>query len=81
MLELVAAEVLVNTNAVASMIRQGGAHKLASAIQAGSRAGMQSLDAVLLELVRRGVITGDEAHEHAVDRAAFEAYAANDTAA
>jgi len=78
---LVAAEVLVNTNAVASMIRQGGAHKLMSAIQGGSRAGMQSLDSVLLDLLRRGVITGDEAYEHAVDRGAFEAYAANDNAA
>jgi len=78
---LVAAEVLVNTNAVASMIRQGGAHKLLSAIQAGTRAGMQSLDAVLMDLVRRGVITGDEAYEHAVDRGAFESYAVQDPAA
>jgi len=78
---LVAAEVLVNTPATSSMIRQGNAHKLMSAIQAGSRAGMQSLDAVLLDLVRREIITGDEAHDHAVERASFEAYVAQEPAA
>jgi twitching motility protein PilT len=78
---LVAAEVLVNTHAVSSMIRQGNAHKLMSAIQAGSRAGMQSLDAVLLDLVRREIITGDEAYDHAVERASFEHYVAQDPAA
>jgi twitching motility protein PilT len=78
---LVAAEVLVNTHATSSMIRQGNAHKLMSAIQAGSRAGMQSLDAVLLDLVRREIITGDEAYDHAVERASFETYVAQDPAA
>ena len=78
---IVAAEVLVNTHAVSAMIRQGNAHKLMSAIQAGTRAGMQSLDAVLLDLVRRGLITGDEAYEHAVERASFEPYVTQDPAA
>ena len=77
---IVAAEVLVNTHAVSAMIRQGNAHKLMSAIQAGTRAGMQSLDAVLLDLVRRGLITGDEAYEHAVERSSFETYATQDSA-
>ena len=78
---LVAAEVLVNTAAVSSMIRQGNTHKLISAIQSGQRAGMQSLDGVLLDLVRREIITGDEAYEHAVERAAFEPYIAQEPAA
>ncbi len=77
----VAAEVLVNTSAVSSMIRQGNTHKLMSAIQAGQRAGMQSLDGVLLDLLRREIITGDEAYEHAVERATFEPYLAQDPAA
>ena len=78
---LVAAEVLVSTSAVSAMIRQGNTHKLISAIQAGQRAGMQSLDAVLMDLVRRELITGDEAYEHAVERAAFEPYITQDPAA
>jgi len=77
----VAAEVLVNTNAVSSMIRQGNTHKLMSAIQAGQRAGMQSLDNVLMDLVRKEIITGDEAYEHAVERATFEQYVTHDNAA
>jgi hypothetical protein len=42
---------------------------------------MQSLDAVLLDLVRREIITGDEAYDHAVERASFETYVAQDPAA
>ncbi|MEO5989550.1 MAG: PilT/PilU family type 4a pilus ATPase [Candidatus Eisenbacteria bacterium] len=71
---LVAAEVLVNTHAVSSMIRQGNSSKLASAIQSGSRLGMQGLDTVLLELVRMEQITGEEAHVHAIDRGQFERF-------
>jgi twitching motility protein PilT len=78
---VVAADVLVNTSAVSSMIRQGNTHKLMNAIQAGQRAGMQSLDAVLMDLVRRDVIAGDEAYEHAVERSAFEHYVTNDNSA
>ena len=77
----VAAEVLVNTSAVSSMIRQGNTHKLMNAIQAGQRAGMQSLDAVLMDLVRREIITGDEAYDNAVERSAFEPYVSQDPAA
>jgi len=78
---LVAAEVLVNTSAVSSMIRQGNTHKLINAIQAGTRAGMQSLDGVLMDLVRREIITGDEAYDHAVERSQFEQYSTQDAAA
>ncbi len=78
---LIAAEVLVNTHAVSAMIRQGNTHKLMSAIQAGQRSGMQSLDAVLQDLLRRGVITGEEAYAHAVERASFESCVAQDPAA
>ncbi|HEV2104612.1 MAG TPA: type IV pilus twitching motility protein PilT [Candidatus Eisenbacteria bacterium] len=78
---IVAAEVMVNTHAVSSMIRQGNMHKLGSAIQAGQRVGMQSLDAVLTDYVRRELITGEEAYEHAVDRTVFERFVTTDLAA
>jgi twitching motility protein PilT len=73
---LAAAEVMVSTTAVSSMIRQGNTHKLHSVLQAGARLGMQSLDAVLQDLVRREVISGEEAFEHAIDRTQFERYVA-----
>ncbi len=69
---LVATEVLVNTTAVSAMIRQGNTHKLMNAIQTGQKAGMQSLDAVLQDMMKRGVISPEEAYDHAVDRASFE---------
>lgn len=78
---LVAAEVLVSTHAVSSMIRQGNSNKLNSAILSGSRIGMQSLDAVLHEMVRNEQITGEEAHEHAIDRGQFERFLPHSEAA
>jgi len=78
---LAAAEVMVNTHAVSAMIRSGNTHKVHSAIQAGARSGMQALDSVLQDLVRREVISGEEAYEVAVDRALFERYVTGDLAA
>ena len=74
-------EVLINTQAAASMIRKGRTHQLASVIQAGSRQGMCSLDARLQELVRTEVITGEEAYEHAIDKGPFERYLLEDALA
>jgi twitching motility protein PilT len=69
-----AAEVLINTFAVASMIRTGNSHKIDSAIQSGAQAGMQSLDSSLKELLRKDLISGDEAYAYAADKSAFERY-------
>jgi twitching motility protein PilT len=65
-------EILINTQAVSSMIRTGNSHKVESAIQVGSQIGMQSLDAKLKELVQNGTISGEEAHRHAIDKSKFE---------
>jgi twitching motility protein PilT len=78
---VLAAEVLLNTHAAASMIRSGQSHKLLSVIQAGGKLGMQSLDSVLKDLVRKEVITAEEAYEHAIDRAQFEGQLARREAA
>ena len=69
------AEVLINTHAVAAMIRNGNCHKLESVLQAGSGAGMRSLDRTLKELLRTGVISGEAARAHAQDKAQFDRYA------
>ena len=78
---LVAAEVMISTHAIASMIRSGNSHKLPNAIQAGGRTGMQSLDAVLTDMVKREQISGEEAYEHAIDRTLFERFLIQDNAA
>ncbi|HET9887165.1 MAG TPA: type IV pili twitching motility protein PilT, partial [bacterium] len=69
---VVAAEVLINNNAAASMIRGGKAHQLGTVIQSGTKMGMQSLDAQLREMIRTGTITREEAYRHAIEKSQFE---------
>jgi len=54
---VVACEVLVPTPAVRNLIREGKTHQIYSVMQTGSQHGMQSMDAALVDLVRRGLIT------------------------
>ena len=77
---VVAADILVNTHAASTMIRAGNSHKLESVMQTGGSTGMQSLDAVLKDLVRKKVIAVDEAIAQAVDPSQFD-YLARDSAA
>src|SRR3954469_10551509 len=52
-----ATEVLVPTPAVRNLIREGKSHQLYSALQTGGQHGMQTMDASLSDLVRRGKIS------------------------
>jgi twitching motility protein PilT len=56
-----AAEVLVGTEGVRAMIREGKTHQLRNAIVTGRGAGMQTLETHLTELVMRGEVSLDEA--------------------
>ena len=60
---VVACEVLVPTPGVRNLIREGKNHQIYSAIQTGGKFGMQTMDAALVELMRRGVITEAEAEK------------------
>ena len=62
---LAALEILVNTPAVANLIRQGKLDQLETAMQSGGALGMQTMDSALMALVDRGEITGDEAYQQA----------------
>jgi twitching motility protein PilT len=63
----VAIEVMVATPAVRNLIREGKVHQIYSAMQAGARYGMRSMDQSLAELVRAGRITYEVAIERAVN--------------
>ncbi len=66
----VATEVLVATPAIRNLIREGKTHQIYSAMQAGARQGMHTMDQHLAELVKNGTIsyeTGLDKCHHAED--------------
>ena len=56
-----AQEVLVNTPAVANLIRSEKVHQIRSVMQTGKAQGMQTMEMSLRELLQRGLITVEEA--------------------
>ena len=54
---IVACELLVPTPAVRNLIREGKTHLIYSTMQTGTAHGMQTMDAALADLVRRGLIS------------------------
>jgi len=52
-----ACEVLISTPAVRNLIREGKTHQLYTVMQTGGQQGMQTMNAALASLVRRGDIT------------------------
>jgi twitching motility protein PilT len=60
---VVACEVLIPTPGVRNLIREGKNHQIYSAMQTGGKFGMQTMDAALVDLVRRGRITPEEAEK------------------
>ncbi len=62
-----ACEVLVTTPAIRSLIREGKVHQIYSAMQAGGRFGMQTMDMHLAQLVKAGTITQQMAFERCHD--------------
>ena len=61
----VACEIMMANTAIRSLIRDGKVHQIHNAMASGKRQGMQSMDDSLADLVRRGVVT----HEQALRRA------------
>jgi twitching motility protein PilT len=60
---VVACEVLMPTPGVRNLIREGKNHQIYSAMQTGGKFGMQTMDAALVDLVRRGRISRTEAEK------------------
>ncbi|HSG97350.1 MAG TPA: type IV pilus twitching motility protein PilT [Woeseiaceae bacterium] len=67
-----ALEIMINTPAVANLIRQGKLDQLETAIQAGGGIGMKSMDAALMDLVEKGWVSGSEAYLQANNKHKFE---------
>ena len=67
-----ALEIMINTPAVANLIRQGKLDQLETAIQSGGRIGMKTMDNALMELVDKGWVSGKEAYQQANNKHMFE---------
>ena len=68
----VACELLIPTPAVRNLIREGKTHQIYSTMQTGTAFGMQTMDAALADLVRRGIITRELAKNRSSTPAEFE---------
>lgn len=67
-----ALEILVNTSAVANLIRQGKLDQLETAMQSGGAVGMQTMDSALMDLVERRFVSGKEAYQQANNKVKFQ---------
>jgi twitching motility protein PilT len=67
-------EILVNTPAVANLIRQGKLEQLESVMQSGGAFGMRTMDGALQELLDSRAISGEEAYMQAFDKSKFEKF-------
>ena len=68
-----ALEILVNTPAVANLIRQGKLDQLETTMQSGGSFGMRTMDSAIQSLLDSKQISGKEAFKKAINKAKFEA--------
>ena len=68
-----ALEVLIANGAISNLIREGKTFQIASMMQVGRGQGMVTLNDALADLVRKGVVTAEEALLRAVDKPALDA--------
>lgn len=66
-----ALEILVCTYAVGNLIREAKTHQLPSVMQTGKRIGMQTLDDAIMELLKKGWISPEDAYDKSIDKQKF----------
>ncbi len=69
---ILAYELMIGTNAVKSLVREGKTHQLSSVIQTSQKQGMQTLDMHLMKLIDKGMIAFDEGYSKAIYPEAFK---------
>ena len=67
-----ASEVLVVTNAVRALVREGKTHQIYSSMQAGGSHGMQTMNQSLLQLYMAGLVTREEIFSSSEDNVELE---------
>jgi twitching motility protein PilT len=69
-----ALEILINTPAVANLIRQGKIDQLENTMQSGANHGMRTMDMAIQQLFESRAITGKDAFRKAINKQRFEAH-------
>lgn len=69
---IAALEIMINTSAVANLIRQGKLDQLETAMQSGGNVGMQTMDSAILDLFDRRFVSGREAYQQANNKSLFK---------
>ena len=65
-------EIMIGTPAIRNLIREAKVAQMYSAIQTGQSVGMQTLDQNLTELVKRNIVSLDEARTKAANKDTFK---------
>jgi twitching motility protein PilT len=66
-----AMEVLIGVPAIANLIREGKTFQIPSIMQTGRRHGMVLLNDALVDLVKKGLVSSEEAYIKAIDKIGF----------
>ena len=69
-----ALEILINTPAIANLIRQGKMDQLENGMQTGSASGMRLMDAAIQTLLDQRLISGADAYKKSINKSRFEQY-------
>jgi twitching motility protein PilT len=72
-----ALEILVCDAPIANLIREGKTHQVAGMMQVGKKKGNQPLDDAIMDLLRTGKISPEEAYEKSSDKKKFRALLKN----
>jgi twitching motility protein PilT len=64
-------EIMIGTPAIRNLIREGKVAQMYSAIQTGAQLGMQTLDQNLQDLVKRNIVSVEEARGKAMNKESF----------
>ena len=64
-------EILIASNAVSSIIREGAVEKLTDVLISGKAEGMQFMDDAIMALVNQGLVTVKEAYMKSIDKQRF----------
>ena len=72
-----ALEIMIATPAVRNLIREGKTFQIPSMIQTGKKYGMQTLDDSIMDLMKQGIISPDDAYMKCVEKSRFMPFLKN----